>query len=114
MNFLKDTDKPQPKNIPCFNTSTVARGVFGKYEVEMAAGRLVEYLIHRGQGWKPFTLRGLIQFYDANNWESEDLLYGLLGHWIDDTMGLMNPPCYLINMGKELAFTSLFLERLIK
>ncbi len=60
---------------------------FGKAEIELAAGRLIQYFQFRGL-WCPFTMGNLRIFYARRKWNWEGtssdrgMLYGLYGHFL--------------------------------
>jgi hypothetical protein len=108
--FLKGNEIPQPKDVRRI-AGIINVGRFGKAEVERAAGRLLAFLIYRGEGWESFSLEDLIRHYQRHQWDCGDVLYGLLGPWMDEYT-TYNPPNYIIHCGNELALTTEFLERL--
>lgn len=88
-------------------------GGFGKYEVELAAGRLVEFLRTRSN--YGFTFKELTRFYEEHQWNPDEMLFGLLGVWLDDgPMERVEGPPYVVHMGRFLMVTGEFLERVRK
>jgi hypothetical protein len=75
--------KIDPENV-VLNESGAVRGEFGKYEVEQSAGRLVQFFQYHRKGWKCFTFTELRGFYQQNNWDWNEMLFGLMGSWYDD------------------------------
>lgn len=94
-------------------------GNFGKFEVELAAGKLVQFFQARG-GWVTFTITELAAFYKRKKWDPNFMFFGLLGPWYDDSLGLalMGSPwkeseIYVVQ-GSDGRYrvTDLFLKRL--
>jgi len=56
---------------------------FGKAEVELAAGRLLEYFRLRSI-WCSFTIEQLQNFYKEKGFEPGGMFFGLIGGWYDD------------------------------
>ena len=86
-------------------------GGFGKAEVEIAAGKLILFLRHRGQEWRAFGLGELIKFYQQQRWNYNEMLFGLLGDWLDDDFHVIEPPRYVVHCGEYLAVTYEFIHR---
>jgi hypothetical protein len=73
----------RPEDVKLDSCGAVA-GVFGKYEVEISAGRLVQYFRYRRKGWTYVSLTELRDFYQQNHWDWNRMLFGLMGAWWDD------------------------------
>lgn len=58
-------------------------GAFGKFEVEVTAGRLVQFFRQKDY-WSTFRLTELFAFYRERGWDPDTMLYGLVGRWHDD------------------------------
>lgn len=102
----------KPKDV---NLSTNLIGTFGKHEVEISAVHLVRYL--QGIEYKNwhFTVTGLVEYYQNNKLNPDEMLFGLLGSWIDDgPWESLGDPGYIIHWGSSLQVTSSFLNRLEK
>lgn len=56
---------------------------FGKFEVEVTAGRLVQFFREKDY-WGVFRLTELFEFYRLNGWDPDTMLFGLIGRWHDD------------------------------
>ena len=88
--FLNESNKGKlssPKDIHLLDTGVLAGGGFGKFEVEEAAGHLVEFFRDRG-GWSRFTIPDLISFYTRKDWNINLMFFGLAGVWYDDAQTL--------------------------
>lgn len=85
------------------------QSTFGKFEIEDAAVKLIEYLttIPPSNPLKNpwfFTLSGLISYYKVNDWDTNEALFGLMGSWFDDggMMGVVPDPGYILHWGSGL------------
>lgn len=93
---------------------TLACGRFGKYEVEVAAGKLMTFLQERDTEWSSFTIRELAVFYESKHWEPNMMFFGLLGPWLDDCMlgGYRESrPCLAIDDTGAYNVTKHFVDR---
>ena len=71
---------------PCEIALTPAgavQGGFGKQQIERVAGHLVRFFQEK-EAWISFTLDELKDFFAAHDWDTENPLCGLTGHWVDD------------------------------
>jgi hypothetical protein len=59
-------------------------GDFGKAETEAAAGKLIAFFQARGW-WVSFGIGELVSFYTERGWEIDDMFFGLIGTWYDDS-----------------------------
>ena len=59
------------------------QGGFGKHQIEKVAGHLVRFFQEK-EAWISFTLDELRNFFAAHDWDTENPLCGLTGHWVDD------------------------------
>ncbi len=93
------------------DTSRTQVGSFGKCEVEEAAANLVRFFQMRG-GWVNFSLPELIEFSKLNEFDSCQVLFGLLGYWYDDGLGAISEaPPYLVALpGGSYCPTELFID----
>lgn len=75
---------------------------FGKHEVELSAGRLLEFF-RTSDRWCSFTIEELTAFYKSHDgWNSNDMFYGLQGPYFDDggMMGYREPDhIYVVGVG---------------
>lgn len=82
-NFNKDDNYPRPSEIRLSSVGSVLGG-FGKHEVEIEAGRLVQFFQYfKGDLWAAFRLSELIKFYKFKGWNHNIALVGLIGAWCD-------------------------------
>ncbi len=106
-------DAPRPSQI------TDLSSAFGLAEVEAEARRLVSYFAERADNrWVPFTFAELLDHYRTHAWNSQGMLYGLLGTYQHiSAMGYLNwyrPDPYVVHTGAKLVITKAFLERVSK
>lgn len=88
-------------------------GSFGKAEVEISAGKLVQFFQSRGY-WCSFTIDELARYYTLRGWNSNSMFFGLMGLWFDD--GMMGAwrhahPCIAINNAGACFVTKEFIDR---
>lgn len=86
-------------------------GGFGKYEVELSAGKLIKYFQYRRK-WCSFTFTEIRDFYQQNNWSWNEILYGLIPYM--DEYTTYNPPVYIVHAGNSLMVTKEFVNRCSK
>lgn len=98
-----------------------AAGMFGKHEVELAAGKLVAFFQKKGR-WDKFSITELYNFYKSNNWNPDLMFFGLSGRWFDDSpiMILTGTPWVESDTFLVLGFdgyyrvTDLFIQKCLK
>lgn len=87
-------------------------GGFGKAEVEVAVGMLVQFLAANGDNWAhPFSFRQLFAFYTSKDVDPNEMLFGLIGPWVDDMGGVYNPQSYIMHWGNGLQVTPAFVRK---
>jgi len=101
--------KISPKDVKLDACKAVFGG-FGKYEVELAAGKLIQYFQYRNNGWCLFTFEELSEFYKGNHWDGSEMLFGLMGAWGDD-YGIQEGVISVVHTGNCLSVTREFVDR---
>lgn len=108
----KVTGMPRPEDIPLIH-GMLEKGLFGKCEVEISAARLVLFFRKEARGWVLFTLSKFMDFYRENNWNPDDILFGLAGSWFDDGPYMWHEahPCIAFYPGGQCVVTEEFIQR---
>jgi hypothetical protein len=91
------------------------RGCFSQAEVELAAGRLLEFF-RTSDEWCSFSIQRLADFYAKKGWDANTMFFGLKGAYLDggDTMRCREPDhIYIVEdaKGGELNITTAFIEQ---
>lgn len=108
----KNYTKVKPEDI-AFPRYGFSIGKFGKSEVEESAGKLVKFFQDRGTGWAAFTFHELHVYYTNKGWKPEEMLYGLLGAWMDDgSWMVVESVAYVVHWCNFLTVTENFIERI--
>ena len=86
---------------------------FGKSEIEHAATLLILHLQEKNS-WS-FTFSSLYNYYIGNGLNTDDMLFGLFGPWVDDGPNIIRDDGhYIINWGSGLQVTQEFLKAIAK
>lgn len=72
----------RPKDLILDNNIKTA-GVFGKHEIEVAAGKLLMFFQEKNR-WSGFTIEDLFHFLKKKKIEMDSIFFGLCGPWYDD------------------------------
>lgn len=104
--------KIRPQDIKISDIGTVP-GSFGKAEVEISAGRLVQFFQGRGY-WCSFTIEELARYYTLRGWDPNSMFFGLAGVWYDD--GIIDSwrnsdPCIAITGSGKCFVTAEFIDK---
>lgn len=76
-------------------------GSFGKHEIEVAAGRLVQFFRLKNY-WGAFRLSELTAYYQAQGWNPDTMLFGLVGRWHDDRSKMNHwPPSQYLGIASD-------------
>ena len=102
----------RPDDIRMEEHSDSILGTFGKCEVERSAGRLVRFFQSKGR-WCNFTFSELARFYEQNNWDLNEMLFGLMGVWYDDggLGGWRISQSFVGHTGSKLCVSDMFIKR---
>jgi len=107
-----NTKKIKPSDIDLRDS---LQNTFGKSEVEVAACHLLRHLVEDEKDNWTFSLEGLVDYYRRHNLKTDEMLYGLLGGWIDDGMWVLrDDPQYIIHWGARMQITQDFVRRIMK
>lgn len=94
-----------------------AAGRFGKFEVELSAGKLIQFFQARGW-WISFSITELTAFYQKKGWDPNLMFFGLAGLWWSNSplLGGWNKswPCIAIDSDGRCNVTDVFIERCAK
>ena len=106
---------PRPSRI-ILSDSCSARGGFGKCEVEVSAGHLVQFMREtKHDSWQMFKLPELAAFYQKQGWNSNEMLDGLTGAWLDLGQGwpeIYETDIFIVNLlGGDFVVTEEFVRR---
>jgi hypothetical protein len=83
---LKTEFPVRPKDIVLRGSdNTPIAGLFGKHELEVAAGRLVAFFQMRTK-WSSFSIEELTNFFVLRKWDPNTMFFGLMGSWCGEAM----------------------------
>lgn len=110
---MKQTQKQTERFAPCdIDLSSHLRNTFGKCEIEDATCKLIQFLVETGRGWNEIHIGDLVDFYRQKGWNTDEIMFGLFGSWIDDGCWRTWKSMMFTNWGNGIVPEQAFFERI--